>query len=552
MPPSRPPPIPRRGLGTKGIWHDPEPWDLPPEAFSDGLNVFFDGNSCRRAPVFRFLTDDPGTSPFGMACRKSPAGFDTLFILGFLGDIRSLISGVNTDVTPTSGWASTGSTDQWTSTFLGDVTYVNRPTHVPAGFGSTSTDFEVMPSWDSTWRCGALRAYKDALIALNVTKGAVAYPQMVKTSDKTLAGLFPGSWDETDPATNATENILGDLTTPIVDGAVLGDSFLIYSKDQVWSMSAVNTRDVYAYRKVLTDTGAIAPNCIIECDGKHYVFGPGDIYRHGGSGLDKESIVEGRNRRYIFDEIDLAKSGRCFVQHYPNHRMILFAYPTISGRTSHEAVNGCNKAFVYDYADDTHSFIALPDVTGATITNLDVVPLWSTTTDTWDSAGGTWASAGGTYRSSLLFCSSAENDTNIGDRLMGYDFKNDGPLALPYDTTANEPAFIERTGLDYDDVGAPLRGGKTILGIMPQITMPTPSNLRFELGSALVPGVDTTWEVVQGFVPGTDYKVDARMSGRYLSIRVRSGPVEGVPPPIDAGDWKWTGYDIEVSNGGGR
>lgn len=553
MPPSRVPPVPRRGLGAKGIWRDPSPVDLPPDAFSAGSNVVFDGNAVHRGPVFKTLYANPaGIHPVGVVGRKSPSGFDTLFILGSDGTIMSLVSATLTNVTPVT-WTASSAEDQWTSTFLGDVTYVNRPTHVPYGFGSSSSDFEEMPSWDSTWRCAALRTYKDALVAMNVTKGATNYPQMVKTSDKTLAGLFPGSWDHTDPATNAVENQLGDLTTPLVDGAVLGDSFVLYSQDQVWVMTAVATNDVYVFRKILSDGGIIAQNCVVEADGRHYVFGPSDIYRHGGSGVDKESIVEGLNRRAIFNEIDLGKAKRCFVQHIPRLRAIMFCYPTVSGVAPFEAVNGCNRAFVFHYATGAHSFVDLPDVTGGTLANVEAVPLWSTMGGSWAELGGTWASMTGSLKSHVIFSTTGLNGSAATDKLVGYDFKDRGSMSLPFDVAYNTTAFVERTGIDLDDQGAPLRAFKVFNGIFPQIEMVSPAPVFFEIGSARMPGGTTSWDPPRPFTPGSSYKVDARKAGRYLGLRLSgddgaSGPLTAV----QASDWSWSGYDVEVTDGGRR
>jgi hypothetical protein len=71
--------------------------------------------------------------------------------------------------------------------------------------------------WNSLWSCKILRTCGGALVALNVTKGATALPTMVKTSAIPLAESIPVSWDQTQPNTLATENILADMQGGIVD-----------------------------------------------------------------------------------------------------------------------------------------------------------------------------------------------------------------------------------------------------------------------------------------------------------------------------------------------
>src|SRR3546814_15319645 len=75
-------------------------------------------------------------------------------------------------------------------------------------------------------------AYKDFLIALNVTKGATNYPTMVKWSDLTGFGAVPASWDHTSPSNSAGENIINEMKVEIIDGLSLRDSFIIYAKNE--------------------------------------------------------------------------------------------------------------------------------------------------------------------------------------------------------------------------------------------------------------------------------------------------------------------------------
>jgi hypothetical protein len=85
-------------------------------------------------------------------------------------------------------------------------------------------------------------------VALNMTKGGVRYPTMVKTSDiVTDPGVEPSTWDETDPTNNATENLLTEMNGEIVEAATLGNSLILYSNLETWRMTADGSTDVYSY-----------------------------------------------------------------------------------------------------------------------------------------------------------------------------------------------------------------------------------------------------------------------------------------------------------------
>jgi hypothetical protein len=547
------PTLSRRGLGTKGIVHDPNDYDLDPQTFSAGANFLFDGNSATRAPIYRTVYSG-AEIPFGLLSRRPASGFDLMFMVSQTGLIKSLVSDVVTDVTPAGFTPATG-TDQWISTYLGDVTYINRATQAPYGFSSTSTQFATITGWDPTWRCASLRAYKDYLIALNVTKGATNYPQMVKTSDNTLAGQFPSSWDATDPTKNTTENILADMTSPIVDGAVLGDIFVIYSKDQVWSMQAISSSDVFRYRRLYTEGGIIAPNCVIERQGQHYVFGQNDIYTHNGSQMP-ESLVELKNRNFIFRTLDTRNSKRCFTVYHPRLKCVFFCYPTLDSSAPFLATNGCNRAFVYHVPTGASSFIDLPDAISATVGNINSVFTWTTLPSSWQALGGAWSDLVSPYDSHLIF--STITGVQTTNKLVGYDYTNGGALPRPFDSAYNSHAYLERTGIDLDNDGAPLTAYKIFTRILPQFDTlaVSPIPVFIQTGTQIVPLGPVTWGAPVPFIPGTDYKVDFRQGGRYMALRLSTdlaGPTASSPVTASqVMDLAFNGYDVEVASGGNR
>ena len=112
------------------------------------------------------------------------------------------------------------------------------------------------------------------------------------------ANSIPDSWDETDTTKSAGTNDLVGMKTGIVDGAVLGSNFIIYSSDSIFLMEFVGGNFIFNFRKLFTDEGLISQNCVVEVEGKHYCFGPADIYVHDGT--TKQSIRAERSRMICF------------------------------------------------------------------------------------------------------------------------------------------------------------------------------------------------------------------------------------------------------------
>ena len=82
------------------------------------------------------------------------------------------------------------------------------------------------------------------------------------------------------------------MQTAIVDGLQLGTNFVIYSSTEAMLMEFVGGTFIFNFRKLFSDEGIINQNCVVEADGKHYVFGTHDIYMHDGT--TKQSICDER------------------------------------------------------------------------------------------------------------------------------------------------------------------------------------------------------------------------------------------------------------------
>ena len=78
-------------------------------------------------------------------------------------------------------------------------------------------------------------------------------------SNLVTANSVPDSWNEADPTRSAVTNDLVEMKTEIVDGAVLGSNFIIYSSDSIFLMEFVGGQFIMNFRKLFTDAGLISP-----------------------------------------------------------------------------------------------------------------------------------------------------------------------------------------------------------------------------------------------------------------------------------------------------
>jgi hypothetical protein len=509
-----------RGLDKFGVVTDVDGFDLPPQAWSYALNVRFKDGRVQSAPVWRGVAALEKSSPrYTFTANLADRGSSTY--VGYLdGTVNEWTPSNETAVSPT-GYSTSEAESTWSSCTLAEVTYVNREDRTLWARGPSDVKFSVATNWDSGWRAKIIRSYASSLIALNVTKSGVRYPTMVKTSDiVTDPGVQPPSWDHTDPTTNAVENPLTEMIGEILDAHPLGGSLIIYSGVQAWLMTADNSEDVYSFRKLPFNAGVINTNCVAEVESKHYGFGPDDIWMHDG--MQKVSIVSGKQREHIFRTMNAKQADRFFVAHNEARKELSFCY--LSG-DEHVSFNGkgCNRAFVYNYENQTGSFDDLPLVFASTYATVTLSEqTWENTTDTWATVGGTWADLEDGFKKSPLFVGETSGPHSLTATMYARDPYGDGSsVSRPVDENATRGSLLERTGIDLDDLDANLSGYKHILAIYPQGRLDSDAApMEFSFATVDYANQPYVWSATQTYDAGALYKCDYTDGGRFLGIRM--------------------------------
>jgi hypothetical protein len=532
-----------RDLAKYGVLCDPDPYDLPDTAWSFGLNVRFRNGKVSSGPVFRKAFELGTANPRYSFAASPTSGLDLLFT-GYLNGKLYKFNGTETDFT-LAGYTPSSAEAQWSNTSLGNVLYVNRSDRAPWYLRTSDVAFQNLgviggapASWDSTYTCGLLRTCGGALVALNVTKGATNFPTMIKTSSIPLSGVIPASWDFSLPNTLATENILAEMKSSIVDAQTLGPQLVIYGLQEAWMMQADGSQQVYNYRKLPFQKGSLNANCSLELDGKHYVFGVDDIWMHDGN--SEVSIVDKANRDFIFSSINLSKKNRCFIQHNPQLKEISFCY--ISGDRGVGFLgepDGCNRAAVYNYTDKTMTFDDLPLVFSASNANLSISATYATTTATYDTTGGSYLDQEDGFKRTPVFVGTASTTYSLATALYAQDLFGQGStVSFPVDTHATLARVLERDGIDLDSLNADLRGYKTLSSLYPQGRLGDgASTLMFSVGSSDYSNVAPVFSDYQAFDGAALYKLDFNVGGRFLSIHAKFS---------DYKEMSLSGFDLDL------
>jgi hypothetical protein len=363
-----------------------------------------------------------------------------------------------------------------------------------------------------------MRSYKSYLVALNITKAGTEFPTTVKWSAPADPGEIPSTWDETNPANDAGENPLADTGGAIVDGRKMRDAFFIYKEDSVYSMNYVGGTFVFNFRQIFDDIGALSKDSIAEFNAKHFVVGQGDVYVHNG--IQKESVIDGKMRSYLFSNIRADAYKRLFVvPDYANTEMwVCYCSADKNDLTD----KSCDKALVWNWDENTWSIRELPNVRYGTYGIVDpkLADYWDATVGAWDTDSVVWGEAN--YNPSklkILFTSSKNDKVYVVGNTSLFD-------GQPFES------FLERREISLGDD----RRLKTVTSVTPHVS--GDGLMNFYIGTSYIEDGAITWRGPFAYNIGSQYKIDCRVVGRYIAFRAIVS---------SASNWSLSGYTLELA-----
>lgn len=553
-----------RNVGQYGVISDPNPCDIPGNAFSDALNVRFKGSAAEKfgghAPTL--TKSQPSGEEF-----NAIVGLDeqTWNYKGWIVGAKSKIYRVDesnwTDVSR-DGAAYLETSEPWLITRLSNSIVMNRKTDVPQGLTPTALKFVNLPRWgiyttvdpadpkkrvdvQEYWRANVMRSYKNFLIGLNMLEGsdeanAIHYSQRVRWSDAAENGQLPASWDDASPEGFASYNDLGNAEGGIVDAAQLRDSMIIYTNKEVHAMTWIGGSQLFSFRRLFSDTGLIAPGCVVEFESQHFVIGSNDIFVHDGA--TKRSVIYGRIERKLMSEIRGVNPWATRAFSNPAKKEVWVCYvvngtPNIGGETA----TWFDRAAVWNWQDDTWTFYDLPSIRA-----LALAPTPDPDSRNWEEQPGEWDEQVEPWN---LYDDNFINESILGASQFNEIFMLDSGDKVYYpeysDTVtmkqAQMVAYMERVGLDLDQEGAKIYEEKELFKVWPQVS--GSGELKVEVGGQTSINKPVYLEQAQFYNIEEDYVAEFRVAYRYLAFRFESQK---------PGAWKFSGYDYEILVGTAR
>jgi len=525
----------------KGINKDLSPYELPQDVWSDGDNVTFRRYRANKAEGYDDIfaatyTDKPTFLQY------FTDGQSNKFLMMDFGNAYT-IQGATETLVGSSFKASREAS--WTGCNLNGVTVVNnRNDHPQVLNPDTFAEMVDLPNWDSPlpedvrealdpetaaeldiWgeasRCEVIRPYKNFLIALDCyDQNGVRYPEMIRWSNGAAAGDVPDSWNPQDAGDRAGLYSLSDTPGRCLDGLTLGDYFIVYKSDSVWTMQFIGGELTMSFRKLFgTEGGALSKECIVDFEGQHFVLTPDGAYVHNGA--SRQEIMEKWVKDELFENVSPTyKLQTKVVADHPNKE--IWIYYTSKDATTEWA----DRALIWNW--DTQLW-STRDLTGISYIAQGRIDPDAPNYPSWDETVGSWDDQTDFWDNGVKPLNAVPFKLLLGDYVNNKLYVNEvGVQTLGVDVVG----FVERIGLDFDDDRVMKYVSRIVPHVRNQTEVSAPVTIKIYAEEVITES--PTEEATIVFTPGVDHDIDCHVVGRWIGVRFEGTEL-----------WELTGFTIE-------
>ena len=533
--------VPVEQVGQVGIIKDTPTYSLPPNAFSDGLNVRFVDNGVEKLDGYLEVMKDCPIYPQHLVFVNQD---EKDYWIVFGNNVPITRASVNLaiqlynpsdsqwyNLTPING-IQVQSADVWSAEWNGRILYATygglENLYWPMG---TDNKFDITKKFKSFTpksptnedrKFISMYSFKSHVIGLGVNYPDYSNPYMVQWS--TPMGTYEeptaGKWDLLDDTLDAGEYELNETKGVIVGGRQLGDSFMVYKEDCVYVMNYIGPPFMFGFKVMAKDIGMLSRNGIDVFDGGHVFIGNNNVYLNNGQNIIP--LLSDKLQSEMFDDISGDNYFRAFVVADKLNTEMLIAWPSHSSRH-------CDRGIIWNWRTGTMSLRDLPNIDHACegVVNLTQGEKWDDTFGEWDTRIDKWGERSYfNVLQELVFA-------GYGDKKMyrsGTGNKAD---------TENMYSVIERTGYDLGDPGSV----KFVRAVWPKISVSGSNTVNVSVCSQMSPDDPLNWEGPYQYNPDMQSKVSCRVTGKYFGIKVES-----------EGDFTWRlhGYEFDMDQAGRR
>lgn len=499
-------------LSSPGFLPDPPPIASPAGAWTDSRNVRYRDGAVEK--VTGYVAALGSLSATAVFIESVNDGLNAFWVYGTGGgghggfgggDVLYATDGLqHSDISHPSITYSADLDVGWSGGGFHGFTVVTDGSNIPQQWTpSLANNASSLSYWPATTLIAKrLAFYKDFIWALRITDTGTYNPRLIRWSDRAQSGALPTSWDYTDPTNQAGIVELAQTPDAIVDALALRDSMMVYKESYTWLADYIGGLDVFSFRQVFSEIGAMAENCAVAFGAKHLVLSDHDLVLHDGS--NASSIVDSRTRRWLFNRISSERYKRSFLTADMKNREILVCF----AETGYDYPN---LALVWNWHEDKFDVRELGGQ--KTYAARGIVPNGTAISfDTDTDLGGAFDDAVGAF--------DVQNYSQFQERLLIADAGARKVYQMDTGETFDGSAmscYAERTAMGItQDLGTI----KRLWRIWPKVIATEGEVLNFYISARESLTSPISYDGPYPFVVGEDSWIDLRIDGRVFDIRL--------------------------------
>jgi hypothetical protein len=306
----------------KGVNLDLLPSELGAGIWSDASNVRFRNGFAQRRKGITSAWTTPTVTPYALF----PFSTSTARFLMQFGTAKVFVDDGTTRTEITGAATLSGARDdRWSVSDFNGVAVFNNGVDTPYYWaGVAATPMAALTSWPAGQKADSLRVFKNYLFSLGVTKSGTKYPYRLEWSDAAEPGALPTSYAAA--ATNdAGEQDLTGIGA-LVDGASLGDVFIVYGEMGRFAVRYTGSSEVFSFQRLPGKDGLLNRGCVVETPKGHVFLTNGDIRIHAGG--ESVSLADGVVRDWLTQNMDSTFASRSFVCLNPQKTEVWVCFPS--------------------------------------------------------------------------------------------------------------------------------------------------------------------------------------------------------------------------------
>jgi hypothetical protein len=524
-------------LGEVGINFDTSPYELPPEVWSNGNNVRFADGRVKKILGHVAAFGTPTIAPYHLMFARAAqsafwvyAGLNKVYVTDMAShfNLTRQTSGADVDYAATAA-------AKWNGGVLNGIPILNNGVDAPQMWSpvQASQRLQELANWN-TWPIGgsAVRAavirpaFRNFLVALNITEGGTNYPHLLAWSNPADPGSVPDSWDYSDETNDAGRVPVADSNGDLLDLVMLGGRVgIVYKSDTAYMMQLTGGEFLFNVDPLQSfeSIGLLATGCVRPFPGWHFMATQDDVIIHNSR--DIRSVLSRRARSALFNGMSRDNRKRSFVVPNPvKHEMWFFYVP--------QGEEQPTRALVYNWDTGAISFRDFGgDIAHAALGGhaVDIESqVWDDDTQVWDADNTVWDTGSFNPANNLLLMGRSDvAKIYLADEGNRFD-------------SSIFHSFVERVGLAIigrDRTGSPKVDHDSIKLVSRMNIRATGTPFTVSVGYQDVKDGPVNWEFQQVFDPAVGGELNPYVIGKYIAVRFESS---------DSGRWELEGYDLDV------